>query len=268
VTRDYGTRPLLETGVNDPSASETVLRLLDSRAEITTRYGGGFVQSIDGLAGATDGTRRSDWFFYVNGIESPIGAADVDVHGGDAIWWDYRDWTNAMRVPAVVGSWPQPFASADPAAPQPNPVELDCMGQASTCEEVAGRLRGAGAQVQEGDGGEVSARVLVGPWSRVGRDPAAAMIDDGPGTSGVFARFQGSRLVALDQTASEAGTFGAGAGLVAAVREGEDPPTWVVTGTDDAGARDAAGVLDAKSLDDCYAVAVGGGDEQPLPVVR
>src|SRR5689334_1831316 len=101
VTRDYGSKTLVRATVNDPPASETVIRLLDSNADITTRYGGGFVQSINGLAGTGD----SDWFFYVNGIESPVGSADVRVKGGDQIWWDYRNWSAAMSVPAVVGSW-------------------------------------------------------------------------------------------------------------------------------------------------------------------
>src|SRR5919204_6708554 len=75
VTRDYGSRTLVEATDSDPPASETVIRLLDSQADITTRYGGGFVQSINGLAG----TASSDWFFYVNGAESPVGAAEVHV---------------------------------------------------------------------------------------------------------------------------------------------------------------------------------------------
>ena len=57
------------------------MRLLDREAEIETRYGGGFVQSIEGVAGATEGDRRFDWFFYMNGIESPVGSADVQVSG-------------------------------------------------------------------------------------------------------------------------------------------------------------------------------------------
>ena len=52
--------------------------MLDREAEITTRYGGGFVQSIDGLEGALDAGRSLDWFFFVNGIESSTGAAEVD----------------------------------------------------------------------------------------------------------------------------------------------------------------------------------------------
>src|SRR5919201_186695 len=65
VTRDYGSATLLEASDRDPPASETVIRILDDEADIATRYGGGFVQSINGLAG----TGSSDWFFYVNGVE-------------------------------------------------------------------------------------------------------------------------------------------------------------------------------------------------------
>src|SRR5258708_494016 len=71
---------------------------------------GGFVQSIDGSEAEESGDHPLDWFFFVNGVESTIGAADYSLHGGESIWWDYRDWSGAMRVPAVVGSWPQPFS--------------------------------------------------------------------------------------------------------------------------------------------------------------
>ena len=112
VTRDYGAEPVLEASESDPAESETVIRFLDREAEITTRYGGGFVQSIDGTSGELDGGRSLDWFFFVNGIESPRGGAEVPIRGGDRIWWDYRDWTAAIRTPAVVGSWPEPFLQA------------------------------------------------------------------------------------------------------------------------------------------------------------
>ena len=112
MTRDYGADELIEATLEDPPESETVMRMLDSEAEIETRYGGGFVQSIEGISGTAEGGRTSDWFFYMNGVESSIGAAEAEVRGGDRIWWDHRDWTEAMRVPAVVGSWPEPFLQA------------------------------------------------------------------------------------------------------------------------------------------------------------
>ena len=57
----------------------------------------------------------------------------------------------------------------------------------------------------------------------------------------------------------------ADAGLVAAVRDGEDQPTWVVTGTDDAATAAAASLLGPGELEDRYAVAVSGGESRPVP---
>ena len=140
VTRDYGADPVLEASESDPSESETVIRFLDREAEITTRYGGGFVQSIDGTAGGVEGGRSNDWFFFVNGIESPRGSAEVAVRGGDRIWWDYRDWTAAISTPAVVGSWPEPFlqASAEPA--NRLAVSVGCLAPSAVCDDVSGAL--------------------------------------------------------------------------------------------------------------------------------
>ncbi|HMC07489.1 MAG TPA: DUF4430 domain-containing protein [Solirubrobacterales bacterium] len=271
VTRDYGATSMVAASDTDPSESETVLRLLDREASITTRYGGGFVQSIDGLSGAERGGRRHDWFFYVNGIESPVGSADVSVHPGDEIWWDYRDWTDAMRVPAVVGSWPQPFGAA--AA---GPVAVACVGATGPCRTAADRLRAEGVSARLRGFAKAkpapAARIVVGPWARLRADPAVAQLEGGPATSGVFARFEraprhGWTLVALDVRARTARVLGPGAGLVAAVRDGDAPPTWIVTAERERGVRRAAESLDEHDLRDRYAVAVAGGRAVPLPIV-
>lgn len=275
VTRDYGSEPLVEATVTDPPETETVLRLLDRETDLTTRYGGGFVQSIEDIEGRQAATRSFDWFFYVNGIESSAGAADVRVHGGDRVWWDYREWTAAMRVPAVVGSWPEPFAHGQEG--KRFPVRIDCLGADETCSVVADSLESEGVAASIGSEAAPSEgellRVVVGTWDEVRADGAASMIDAGPATSGVFADFEpagdgGYELVALDSGGEEATRSAAGTGLVAAVREGEEQPTWVVTGTDEAGVDAAAELLDADSLRDRYALATAGGEELPLPVTR
>ena len=274
VSRDYGSEVLLEASEQDPPESETVIRFLDREAEITTRYGGGFVQSIDGLAGTVEGGRSSDWFFFVNGIESPRGAADVPLRGGDRVWWDYRDWTAAMRAPAVVGSWPEPFAQLS-AGVDRLPVRVECLGLRQPCSETAERLaeEGVDASVEgareAGRESDPALRLLVGPWGAVRRDPAAAAIEDGPATSGVFARFTRSgerwRLSALDRRARPVESFTAGAALVAGVRRGDDPPTWVVTGTDESGVAEAVALLAEASLGHRYAVVGEGSREIALP---
>src|SRR4051812_35620099 len=160
------------------------MRVLDRNAEISTRYGGGFVQSIEGLEGEQGDGGPRDWFFYVNGVESTVGAADYPLHGGEAIWWDYRAWGAAMRVPAVVASWPQPFA--DGSDGRQRPVAVECRGGGRACGTVRRRLEGAGVALAAGRADD-AIRVLVGPWWQLRGDPAAAQIEDGPQVSGVFA---------------------------------------------------------------------------------
>jgi hypothetical protein len=271
VTRDYGSKPMLNASVEDPPESETVIRMLDREAEITTRFGGGLVQSIDGVAGEVEDGRNVHWFFYVNGVWSDRGAAEVQVRGGDRIWWDRRDWTDVLRTPAVVGSWPEPFAQA--SASERLAVTVECLGSRGPCEEVADRLgeEGVEARVTEpGDGGEEAdaLRLLVGPWELARSDPLAALLEQAPSSSGVFARFErfrdGYRLLALDERAEVVREDGSGAGLVAAMREGDQPPTWLITGTDATGVEIASEALDA-SLRDRYALFVSAEAELALP---
>src|SRR3954463_14912569 len=86
VTQDFGARAQRDVQAPKVSGSETVMRLLQRNTKVTTRFGGGFVQSIDGVAGGTQGGRPVDWFFYVNGVESQKGAASVKLRDDDRIW--------------------------------------------------------------------------------------------------------------------------------------------------------------------------------------
>lgn len=264
VTRDYGAEELLEASVEDPSAGDTVMRALDREADIETRYGGGFVQSIEGIEGGVEGGRSVDWFFYVDGVESPVGAAEVDLEPSTRIWWDHHDWTDVMRVPAVVGSWPAPFAAGEPA-------RAPCAAAAEpSCAETVERIETAGGAVAEGVGGD-GPLVLAGPWDEIRDEHRAAALEGPPSASGVFARFEraGERweLVAYDEELAEAERLGAGTGLVAAIEGDREAPTWLVTGTDAAGAEAAAAALGEAELANRFAVALpGDGEPLRLPV--
>ena len=265
ITRDYGRQRLAQRRVGDVKESDTVMRVLDRNAAITTRYGGGFVQSIDGLDAGTSGGRPQDWFFYVNGVEAPVGAADYPLHGGDRVWWDYRDWAAAMHVPAVVGSWPEPFRNGYEG--DRHAVRVRCLGAEVACSTVHREIRGAAG---EGDAKGAPIQVLVGPWKRVRSDPAAAQIERGPGYSGVFAEMKRSggawSLRGLAADGAPARAFGPNAGLVAATRRYDSPPVWVVTGPRPSGVQAAAAALTGSRLRYHYAVAVEGGRTIPLPV--
>jgi hypothetical protein len=105
VTRDEGRTVLV---VKRVPAGETAMQALDRSAKIGTRYGGRFVEAIDGLSGSV--SSRHDWFYFVNGIEGTRGAVDYRLRNGDVEWWDYRDWGRVgQSVPVVVGAFPEPF---------------------------------------------------------------------------------------------------------------------------------------------------------------
>jgi hypothetical protein len=268
ITQDFGAKPVRSLDRPAVGGSETVMRLLARNAKVTTRYGGGFVQSIDGLAGS--GARQLDWFYYVNGVEAPKGAAATRLHAGDHVWWDRHDWSAAMRVPAVVGAFPEPFVHG--IGGKRLPVRVECSDPAGEpCAQVAERL--ASYKIPAARGGlrtahiEETLRVLVGPWAALRDDDAIDDLERGPAASGVYARpsADGRTIALLDAAGHRVRTLGPGTGLVAATRRDDDPPTWVVTGTDAAGASSAARAFEEGTLEDRFALAVSHDLPIPLP---
>ena len=249
------------------------MRLLQRKFEVETRYGGGFVQEIDGVGGGRRGGRPVDWFFYVNGIE-----AETRRRGAPA----------RARRPRVVGP---PRLGRRDARPRrrrllPRAVRVGLEGQAGAgadrlrreraarVREVQKRLEDAGAKV----GGHVDDRLAggraaccacsSGRWAEVRRDPAARRSRAGrrsPASSRCRRR-RGDRLELLDARGARVRTLGAGSGLVAATSFHDQQPTWVVTGTDAAGVAAAAAALDETRLRDHFAVAIEDGRELPLPL--
>jgi len=271
VTRDFGGDELGGRIVGDLPESETVMRLLQRSFDVETRFGGGFVQSIEGVAGGREDGRAVDWFFYVNGMWSDEGAAEVELHDGDRIWWDRHDWTAAPELGAVVGSYPEPFLHG--LEGRRYPVVLECYDDVeAACDAAAARLDAAGAppaRQAPGTGtGAETLRLVVGLWPQLRGDPALAQLDDGPAASGVFARFgeDGATLALLDARGEEVRTLGEGTGLVAATRLERQAPTWMVTGTDAAGVLAAARALDERRLSRRFALAVGPAGDLGLPL--
>lgn len=273
VTRDFGQARVGAARAARAPGSETVMRFLQRSFSVQTRYGGGFVQAIDGLAGGVQGGRRIDWFYYVNGIEADRGAAAFQLHRGDRVWWDRHDWTATPRVPAVVGSFPEPFVHGTEG--RRLPVRLQCAPDASgACDAVASKLVRLGVVVGRASLGTQpeanTLRVLVGPWREVRDDPAARRLEGGPAASGVYVRFAagGSRLVLLDAAGVARRRLGprSGAGLIAATRLSDQPPTWLVTGLDAGGVGAAAGAFDESTLRDRFALATAAGGVLSLPL--
>ena len=161
VTRDRGAELLLEARV---PAGLTVLEALKREAEVETRYGGRFVQAIEGIEGSLG--EQQDWFYFVNGIEPDVGSAEVELRPGDVAWWDFRAWRGRMQQPVVVGAFPEPFLHGWNGRRRPaevrGPPEL--AGEARALLATLGGDRGSGEpnvfrfRVEEGaDGARLTA---------------------------------------------------------------------------------------------------------------
>lgn len=246
------------------------MRFLQRNADVSTRYGGGFVQCVNKLCGGGTGARE-DWFYFVNGIEAPKGAAATRVRHGDHVWWDRRAWDAADRVPAVVGSFPEPFLHGP--GEKRLPVRVECLRpQDDVCRDAQQALVDFGISASKttlrSSIAQDTLRVVVGTWTVLREDGALQPLEDGPSASGVYAepRADGRSIALLDPRGRVVRTLRAGGGLVAATRVGEDEPVWALTGTDDAGVAAAVRAFAERTLRNRYAVAVTGNAAVPLPV--
>ena len=153
VTRDRGAEVLVDAAV---PAGVNAIQALDQHAEIETRYGGRFVQAVNGLEGSLDEQR--DWFYFLNGIEADLGGAEVEVRAGDVVWWDLRSWEEEMSRPVVVGAFPEPFLHGWDGKRRPAevraPPELE--------EEAAALLQVLGGPDGEGEPNVFELRIEAG----------------------------------------------------------------------------------------------------------
>ena len=194
------------------------------------------------LGRPANGGQPIDWFYYVNGVEAPQGAAATNVHPGDRIWWDRHDWSQTDGVPAVVGSFPEPFLNGLDG--KRLPVRVECAGRVRRRlphrRRAAARARRArgGRALGSGGGASHTLRVVVGAVGGDRGDPSVQTHRARPAARAASTRASpptARRSRCSTRTGSATHTLGAGAGLVAATRSGEDAPVWVVTGTDAAG---------------------------------
>jgi Domain of unknown function (DUF4430) len=274
VTRDFGHSELGSARLGTLREDHTVMRFLRSEFDVETRFGGRFVQAIDGLEGAGAGATR-DWFFFVNGIESDTGAAEFELSPGDRVQWDHRNWVATMRVPAIVGAFPEPFLNGVEGERRPVRVECDEV-ESEPCRDAKRTLDDAGVPTSSSSlgapGTETVTRLVVARWPRARIVRGAPTLEDGPEASGVFARFseEGDALELLDEEGEVARTVrpGDGTALVAAMRPRADELLWLVTSFDREGLGAGVDALDEDLLRDAFAVAVTGSEVEKLPLVE
>jgi len=153
------------------------MQALDRELDIKTRYGGRFVQSIEGVDG--DVSKQRDWFWFLNGIEADRSAADYRLRPGDVEWWDFRSWRDQMRQPVVVGAFPEPFLHGYDGPPRPTVVRYEAgLGRGA---RAIGRLLNAASVRPISDPAPADANVF---YTVRGTQRFSASLRDGDGSAG------------------------------------------------------------------------------------
>lgn len=279
VTSDFGKVVLLDKTV-EIEENTTALDALRQVAEVETKYGGGFVRAINGISSEYEESSNSkkDWFFYINGISSIVGANDYVLRGGDIEHWDFRDWSYHEFVPAIVGNFPQPFLSGFQGKVRPT-IIIYHRGLKEYAQSLAGRLSELGVkeisvqgydQLTQGDQ-EHCNLILLGTKD----NELISELNDIYTRLGFYAYFSQEKLVALNSKGEVASEYGAGSGLIQATQNPWNPKgvgasenvVWVVSGSDEAGVESAARALIDHQADFKYAhaVVIAGGKVIKLP---
>jgi hypothetical protein len=269
ITGNFGTEVFGSVEEKSVGGDETALSQLEAHFRVVTGPKGNRVISIDGHRAPKGFT----WSVFIDGV-APTGLPGKSgLSAGEKVWWDLRPTAGAETVPAVVGSWPQPFITG--SSGQEFPTLINCASQSTAaCDHVQKVLAKLGVKASEqafGAGsGDDSLSLVIGSFSVQRGIIAAELLQAGPAASGVYARFvspRGAVLELLNGLGQVVRTLRGNVGLIAATQEQDlTAPVWVITGTDAAGVNLAARAFNAKDLKDHYAVVVTAGGVTALPV--
>lgn len=243
VTEDFGNQVLFSDSI-EVSPGESVISLLQQHLEVEAEYGGGFVNSINGLvSGYTksgDSGERLDWFYSVNGIMADIGAAAYYPVPGDAIWWDYHSWDNSCFTPAVIGAFPQPFLNGY-RGDNPGTVILAGNGCRRLANQMAEYLSDRGADAVEVKPYEENLAacrsgitMVIALWEELDGSRFWQEMQNQRDKTGWFVQLEKGQMYTLDAQGNKKECYEQGAGAVLATGSGlgDSNPLWLITGLD------------------------------------
>lgn len=282
VTNNFGHNKMVSKNVGlvkDEVGMEVLFRNLD----IKTAYGGGFVNSINGLeskytffSGAD--RKKEDWFYWVNGILAPIGVAEYKPVSGDIIWWDYHEWNTTMFIPAIIGSYPQPFKSGF-GGKNPGTVIMYTDDFKDEAQKLKKSLLSQGVKsidtilynaniIEKSD----KYIILVGKWDDISKNSKKLKdINWKNKLEGTYVKFEGNNLETLSNTGKIVKSFKkAGAIYATSSGMGSTVPMWLVTGNDEAYVKKAVNILIDKpqSIKNYFGAVITDDDIIQIPYVQ
>ncbi len=253
VSQNFGSELMLDKSViiNDGAAA---LDAMEKVATVETKYGGGFVEAINGIRSQYSGSKvKKDWFFYVNGMSARVGALSYKLRDGDVEHWDFHDWSLYAFVPAIIGDFPQPFLGGYQGKVPPTVVVYD-EGFQDAAQNLMSKLKElevenvsvqAATELPSQDK-EHSNLILLGTK---GFEPISEL-NEIYKKLGFFIYFAEDKVIGFDLQGNQA-QYGPACGLIQATQNPWNPKgtgacenvIWVVSGMNNAAVEDAADAL-------------------------
>jgi len=278
VTKDFGSQVIFNKKVQIEN-NQTILELLEANLDIETDWDGGFIKGINGLVldkGGLSG-KRTDWFYYVNGICADVGADGYTSAPGETIWWDYHLWQSmGSAISAVIGSYPEPFIHGYEGKVGETTV-MSTPEKSELAEKMKKALTDQGIKavnLSELDEEKLAKRtcpvIVIGEWQELNqikwlRDFNKAYRKTG---TGVHFTDQGVELVKYNGEVDQA--VSGSVGVIAATGSGlgDENPLWLVAGTNEKGLKQAVDVLvnNPEKINGMYSVAIVNGEFIRLPI--
>ncbi|MEE8373471.1 MAG: DUF4430 domain-containing protein [Dehalococcoidia bacterium] len=275
ATGDFGAELLLDEAVR-VSPGTSAMQALKQVADVETRYGGRFVNGINGLR--SQFPAKDDWFIYINGISINKGAPDYSLRDGDIVHFDLHDWHFRMFIPAIIGDFPGSLLHGYEGKVRPTVIVYDD-GLEQSARDLETSFRELGlTEVSTRSAGELaesdkqrSNLMLIGTMDSVLMSELNRAWD----RLGFFVHFGDSTMTVFDSKGELTAEYGAGSGVIQATQSPWNPKgigvcenvVWMISGTDRAGARSAVDALINQYDKFLYAFAavIDGGDVVTVP---
>ena len=251
ATLDFGDEVLVDNTISVAPGTRA-MDAVRQVADVGTKYGGGFVQSVNGIESGKPA--ELDWFFFLNGFMSNKGAANCRVRDGDLIQLDFHDWRFRTFIPTTIGAFPETLLYGFEVDARPTAVAYE-PGLADCAERLANALEQLGVEVVY-----VGQCTELAPQDKEYRNllvigtPDCAMISELNNAwerLGFFVHFQDGAMTVYDGTGEIAAEYGAGSGVIQATQNPWNPKgtgvcenvAVMLAGTDEAGVRSAVDAL-------------------------
>lgn len=275
ATEDFGAELLLDEAVRVPTGT-SAMQALKQVANVETRYGGRFVNGINGLR--SEFPAKDDWFIYINGISINKGAPDYSLRDGDIVHFDLHDWRFRMFIPAIIGDFPGSLLHGYEGKVRPTVIVYDD-GLEQSARDLETSFRELGLpEVSTQSAGELaksdkqrSNLVLIGTMD----SSLMSELNRAWDRLGFFVHFGDSTMAVFDSKGELTAEYGAGSGVIQATQSPWNPKgigvcenvVWMISGTDKAGARSAVDALINQHDKFLYAFAavVDGGEVITVP---